>query len=36
MSGIRDALAAEYGPVSYEVVKRYVEDLIRVGVVRWQ
>jgi hypothetical protein len=36
VTGIRDALAAEYGPVSYEVVKRYVEDLIEVGVVRWK
>jgi hypothetical protein len=36
VSGIRDALAAEYGPVSLEVVGRYLDDLVRVGVVRWR
>ncbi len=36
VSHIRDALAAEYGPVSLEVVGRYLDDLVRVGVVRWE
>jgi hypothetical protein len=33
---IRDALAAEYGPVPVSVVARYLEDLVRVGVLRWR
>jgi hypothetical protein len=33
---IRDALSAEYGPVSIAVVGRYLDDLTRVGVVRWK
>ena len=36
VSGIRDALSAEYGPVSQDVVARYVEDLVRAGVVEWR
>ncbi|HEY5657424.1 MAG TPA: M28 family peptidase, partial [Myxococcota bacterium] len=36
VSEIRDALAAEYGPVPRGVVGRYLEDLVRVGVVRWK
>jgi hypothetical protein len=36
VSGVRDALAAEYGPVSLETVGRYLDDLVRVGVVRWR
>ncbi len=36
VSGIRDALSAEYGPVSQDVVARYVEDLVRAGVVEWK
>lgn len=35
VSGIRDALSAEYGPVPLDEVARYVEDLVRVGVVAW-
>lgn len=36
VSEIRDALAAEYGPVALSVVARYLEDLVKVGVVRWR
>jgi hypothetical protein len=36
VSEIRDALAAEYGPVPQEVVARYIEDLVRVEVVGWR
>ncbi|HSG80965.1 MAG TPA: M28 family peptidase [Gemmatimonadota bacterium] len=33
---IRDALAAEYGPVSIAVVAHYLDDLAKVGVVEWE
>jgi aminopeptidase YwaD len=33
---IRDALSAEFGPVSASVVARYLEDLARVGVIAWE
>jgi hypothetical protein len=33
---IRDALSAEFAPLPTEVVARYVEDLVTVGVVEWQ
>jgi hypothetical protein len=33
---IRDALSAQFGPVAIAVVARYLEDLVRVGVVRWR
>jgi hypothetical protein len=33
---IRDALAAEYGPVSIAVVAHYLDDLARVGVIEWR
>jgi hypothetical protein len=36
VSEIRRALSAEFGPVSREVVARYLEDLVRAGVVRWK
>jgi hypothetical protein len=36
VSEIRDALSAEYGPVSTTVVARYLEDLVKVGVLRWK
>ncbi len=36
VSEIRDALSAEYGPVSQDVVARYLEDLVRVGVAEWK
>jgi hypothetical protein len=32
---IRDALSAEFRPVLLEVVARYVDDLVQVGVVGW-
>ncbi len=36
VSDIRDALSAEYGPVATVIVARYLEDLVRVGVVKWK
>jgi aminopeptidase YwaD len=33
---IRDALSAEYGPVTIATVGRYLDDLVEVGVVRWK
>jgi hypothetical protein len=33
---IRDALAAEYGPVSIAVVSRYLDDLAKVDVIDWK
>jgi aminopeptidase YwaD len=33
---IRDALAAEYGPVPTQAVSRFVEDLVTVGVAEWK
>jgi hypothetical protein len=33
---IRNALAAEFGPIPLAVVARYVEDLVRVGVAEWR
>jgi aminopeptidase YwaD len=33
---IRDALSAEFDPVPTAVVARYLEDLVRVGVLRWR
>ncbi|MCH7783633.1 DUF4910 domain-containing protein [candidate division KSB1 bacterium] len=36
VTSIRSALSAEYGPVPIEVVTRYIEDLIKAGVVRWK
>jgi hypothetical protein len=36
VGGIRDALSAEYGPVALEVVGRYLDALVRVGVMEWR
>lgn len=36
VSDIRNALSAEYGPVAIATVARYLEDLVRVGVVKWK
>lgn len=36
VSGIRDALSAEYGPVPLEVVGRYLDALVQVGVMEWR
>ena len=33
---IRDALSAEYGPVTIATVGRYLDDLVKVDVVRWK
>jgi hypothetical protein len=32
---IRNALSAEFGPIPTEAVARFVDDLVRVGVVEW-
>ncbi len=36
VSEIRDALAAEFGPVPFDAVRRYLDDLVSVGVIRWK
>ena len=36
ISEIRDALSAEYAPLATKIVAHYVEDLVKVGVVRWR
>ncbi|HSM15663.1 MAG TPA: hypothetical protein VK845_01530, partial [Gemmatimonadales bacterium] len=36
VTDIRNALSAEYGPVPTAMVGRYLEDLVRVGVVGWR
>lgn len=33
---IRNALSAEFKPVELRIVARYIEDLVKVGVVRWK
>jgi hypothetical protein len=33
---IRDALSAEYGPVPITTVGRYLDDLVKVGVLSWR
>jgi hypothetical protein len=35
VTGIRNALSAEFGPIETATVARYVEDLVRTGVVEW-
>lgn len=36
VSAIRDALSAEYGPLALATVRRYLEDLVRAGMLRWR
>lgn len=36
VTDIRNALSAEFGPVPTPVVGRYLEDLVKVGVVAWK
>ncbi len=36
VSEIRSALSAEFGVTSTKTVSRYLDDLVRVGVVRWK
>ncbi len=36
VSDIRDAVSAEFSPVPVAEVAHYIEDLVRVGVVRWK
>jgi hypothetical protein len=33
---IRDLLSAEFTPFSEKVVGRYLDDLVKAGVVQWQ
>ena len=33
---IRNALSAEFRPIRQREVKRYLEDLIKVGVMKWK
>ena len=36
VSEIRNALSAEFAPVRTKIVARYIEDLVKVGVVQWK
>ena len=36
VSDIRDALSAEFKPVEVKVVGRYIEDLVKVGALKWK
>jgi len=36
VSDIRDALSAEFAPVQTGSVAHYLEDLVKVGVVKWK
>jgi hypothetical protein len=36
ITGIRDALSAEYGPVPTQAVARFVEDLVATGLAEWR
>lgn len=36
VSDIRNALSAEFGSVNTSVISRYLEDLVRVGVMKWK
>jgi hypothetical protein len=33
---IKDALSAEFGPIDRAVVAHYLEDLVKVGVLKWK
>jgi hypothetical protein len=35
VSEIRNALSAEFAPMKTEIIAKYIEDLVKVGVVRW-
>lgn len=36
VSDIRNALSAEFQPIELKIVARYIEDLVKVGVVKWR
>ena len=36
VSKIRHAISAAFGPVSQDVVARYLDDLVKIGVVVWK
>ncbi|MCZ6774918.1 MAG: DUF4910 domain-containing protein [Ignavibacteria bacterium] len=36
ISDIRNALSAEFGPIKTSVISRYLEDLVKVGVLQWK
>ncbi len=35
VTGIRNALSAQFGPIATADVSRYLEDLVKVGVIEW-
>ncbi len=35
VSDIRNLLVAEFGPIDSEVVRHYIRDLVKVGVLKW-
>jgi hypothetical protein len=35
VTGIRNALSAQFGPIATADVSRYLEDLVEVGVIEW-
>ena len=36
VTAIRNALSAEFGPVETSLVAHYIEDLVKIGLVRWR
>ena len=36
VSEIRNALSAEFGPKDLKAISHYIEDLVKVGVVKWK
>ena len=36
VSDIRNALSAEFVPIKTEVIAKYIEDLVKAGVVKWK
>ena len=36
VSDIRDALSAEFAPMKSDLIAHYLEDLVKVGVVKWK
>ena len=36
VSDLRNALSGEFGPIRQEVVARYLDDMVKVGVLKWK
>jgi len=36
VTDIRHAVSAEFGPVPQDVIARYLDDLVKVGVIAWK